>query len=153
MCIDRTLLCPLNMLWSDKMSAVTWSRWCPWPGLRGIPRVGAVAGVRPCLEVLQVPGVGVDEEELPDEGAVPALLLVQAVQADPARGVTHHQPQGLPDTAEMNFTLEKYSLTLRTLTLRGSRWSWPRSWWGAPWRRLSPGWMCPWPEQKWQNIE
>ena len=33
------------------------------------------------------------EQELPDEAAVAALLLVEAVQAQAARPVTHHQPQ------------------------------------------------------------
>ena len=86
------------------LESVTWRWWCPGSGLGDIPRVRGVAGVRPwlSLDVLEVPGVGVDEEKLSDEGAVTSLLLIEAVEANPASGVTNNQPQWLPDTAKIN---------------------------------------------------
>ena len=158
-CIDRTTtalrsaLLNLIALLLEILLAITWRRWRPGSSLWHIPRIRGVTGVRPRLglDVLEDPGVRVDEEELPDEGTVSALLLVEAVQADPSSGVTHHQPQRLPNTAEIKTCQFLREKTLsRILTQRGSRWSWPRPWSGAPWRRLSPGWMCPWPEREWQ---
>ena len=115
---QKPLLFPFILNFNVMMSALTWSWWCPGPSLWDIPRVRRVSGVSPslALDVLDVSGVRVDEEELPDEGAVAAFLLVQAVQADPASGVTHHQPQRLPDTAEISnlhlfrkFSLQEHS--------------------------------------------
>ena len=45
-------------------------------------------------------GVSVGQRELFDEGAVPALLQVQAVETKTAGPVTNHQPQTLPYPAE-----------------------------------------------------
>ena len=45
-------------------------------------------------------GVSVGQRELFDEGAVPALLQVQAVETQTAGPVTNHQPQTLPYPAE-----------------------------------------------------
>ena len=44
--------------------------------------------------------VSVGQRELFDEGAVPALLQVEAVEAQTAGAVTNHQPQTLPYPAE-----------------------------------------------------
>ena len=45
-------------------------------------------------------GVSVGQRELFDEGAVSALLQVEAVETETAGAVTNHQPQTLPYPAE-----------------------------------------------------
>ena len=40
--------------------------------------------------------VSVGQRELLDEGAVPALLQIEAVETETAGAVTDHQPQTLP---------------------------------------------------------
>ena len=83
-------------------------------------------------------GVSVGQRELFDEGAVPALLHVEAVEAETAGAVTNHQPQTLPYPAERERG-ERVEAPGLKLTQRERKCSWWRPGRGGLWRMLCPG--------------